>query len=77
MVDLRHAVTTAKMTIVITRRSEMAGCFPNREMYPSSFFIATTLPRKLSVITPVLGAQKDIKTEKLCKKKFLPVKAFV
>ncbi len=25
MADLRHAVITAKMTIVITRRSEMAG----------------------------------------------------
>ncbi len=27
MADLRHAVITAKMTIVITRRSEMAGFF--------------------------------------------------
>ncbi len=34
MADLRHAVITAKMTIVITRRSEMAGS-PSRIPYES------------------------------------------
>ncbi len=49
-------------------------CFPcpYREMYPSSFFVATTLPRKLSVTTPVLGAQKGKKKPKNLAKKFHP-----
>ncbi len=50
-------------------------CFPcpYREMYPSSFFVATTLPRKLSVTTPVLGAQKGKKKKpKNLAKKFHP-----
>ncbi len=39
MADLRHAVITAKMTIVITRRSEMAGFLSLRRFSFKSFAI--------------------------------------